>query len=103
MNKEHLYTHIISSRASRIDQLWISRNLASKILSYKVFEQMAIPTDHKQVTTVLDWFEYKPSRVFFSIKVYQFHEATKEQVQALQDNIELSCLTTSNSSWETLN
>jgi exonuclease III len=35
-NKEHNFTHFTNTSASRIDQIWITNNLASKILSYKV-------------------------------------------------------------------
>jgi len=102
-NKETQYTHITPTSASRIDQIWITKDLASKILSYKITDQTAIPADHKQLTTILDWFEYKPERISFTTKAFQFHKATKEQIQGMQEDIELTCATLNNPSWETLN
>src|SRR3982751_2507443 len=102
-NKELNFTHFTNTSASRLDQIWITNDLASKILSYKVSDQFAIQTDHKQVTAILDWFEYKPERISFSTKTYQFHKATKEQILSMQETIKLTITTTPNLSWEALN
>ncbi|CAG8672434.1 15453_t:CDS:1, partial [Acaulospora colombiana] len=76
---------------------WITSNLASKILSYKVQEQMAIISDHKQVTIILDWFKYKPNRICFNTNIYQFKDATPENIKGFKEDIELACLTSNTS------
>jgi exonuclease III len=52
-NSKHIHTHITSTSMSRIDQIWITSNLASRLLDYRVFNSTAINTDHKQVQVIL--------------------------------------------------
>jgi len=46
-NKDRDYTHITPTSASRIDQIWISKDLANKIIDVKTFQSDKIITDHK--------------------------------------------------------
>jgi exonuclease III len=103
VGKENHYTHFTSTSASRIDQIWISKDLASKVLSFKTFEQTVISSDHLQLTTILDWFEYKPNRIQYSTKTFQFNKATKEQLQSMQEDIDLKCSIITKPSWDSLN
>ena len=58
-NSTDKYTHVTQTSSSRIDQIWITAGLASKILEYRVLECNSIIMDYKEVHIVLDWFEYK--------------------------------------------
>ena len=58
-----IISHITKTSMARIDQFWITPQLAHKIIEYKCYEQSIINTDHNAINLTLDWFEYNPTYI----------------------------------------
>jgi exonuclease III len=80
------YTHFTSTSASRIDQVWVSKNLASKVIWYKVSECDTIPTDHRIVSIKLDWFEFKKTKTIYK---FDIERTSQENLINFTKDIEL--------------
>jgi hypothetical protein len=92
------FTHFTSSSASRIDQIWISKNLASKIIWYKVQESEIITSDHHIVSAKLDWFEFKEIKATFK---YNVNKTSKDSIAKFRDDLDLWIETSQPSDWDT--
>jgi hypothetical protein len=87
---------------ARIDQIWISSQLAHKILDYKCTEQFFINTDHRALILILDWFEYNPLHIA-SNKKYNFRKLKSDTLANFAEEIELRLNNPSTLFWNLLN
>jgi exonuclease III len=86
------FTHLTQSSASRIDQIWTTKNLASRILDYQVTQSNDIITDHKLVQVIFDWFEWKPSQHRYRPIQFDTNKATPKALESFTQDVELKCL-----------
>ena len=90
-NALHNYTHITLTSVSRIDQIWLTRSLAGKLLDYKVSDSEDIISDHMSVQIILDWFEYKPLKTFTNHSIYDWKNTSPKQIDSFVHEIDLKC------------
>jgi exonuclease III len=97
--KERDYTHYTHNSASRIDQTWITQDLAEHVLDFKTHTNTAISTDHKQIQVIFNWFEYKIKKSFISTKTYDFFKATDSQIKDFQEELDLKIFNEPINNW----
>jgi hypothetical protein len=94
------YTHFTSTSASRIDQVWVSKNLASKVIWYKVSECDTIPTDHRIVSIKLDWFEFKKTKTIYKFNI---KKTSQKNLTNFTKDVELWISASPPTTWEEFN
>jgi len=94
------YTHITSTSASRIDQIWISKNLATKVIWYQVQDNDVINSDHQLVSIKLDWFEFNNIKPVYRFKL---EKTSNENIKNFTESLDVWASSTSQSSWEGFN
>jgi exonuclease III len=87
-DQQKKYTHITKTSMSRIDQIWITPQLAQKILDYNCYHQSAILSDHKAITIILDWFEFNQN-ISPTNKLYNFKKLSPEKINNFTEDVEL--------------
>lgn len=94
---ENKFTHFTHTSASRIDQVWVSKNLAPKVIWYKVDECDIIPTDHRAVSIKLDWFEFKKTQTRYK---FDIGKTSQENITNFTKDIDLWTSASSPTTWE---
>jgi hypothetical protein len=92
--KKNAFTHFTKTSASRIDQIWVTPSIASKLLDFKTNTNLSINTDHKEVTLTLEWFNFNKRRLRFTTFLYDLDRTSEAQWCKFRDELDLSCTNT---------
>jgi hypothetical protein len=94
---ENAYIHITATSASRIDQAWVSRNLATKVIWYEVEDCNTISTDHRTVSIKLDYFEFQKAKPIYK---YSIEKTSKENILEFTKELDSWTSLLSSLNWE---